>query len=165
MSLTPVLPEPPRVLPSPSPKTTKNIHPKKNSLYFRKWNFLALILKNYYIYRNENLTPSSLNSQNFSLKKFLIFFPKKSHSEKISYISGDRNLHFSAKAWKIEEIRRRKQKWNYLVFWEIEILSIKLKKFIIFQEGTCKAWKFLIFTFLHQNPLYQNHQKKFLCCQ
>ena len=33
--------------------------PPKNSLYFTKWNFLALILKNSYISRNETLHSSA----------------------------------------------------------------------------------------------------------
>ena len=42
----------------------------------------------------------SLSPQNFSLKRFLIFFPKKTHSKKISYI-------FTKKA--------------FLIFWEMKL--------------------------------------------
>ena len=41
-------------------KKMKKIHPKRSSLYFRKWNLLALILKNF-------------KEQNPPKKKFLIF--------------------------------------------------------------------------------------------
>ena len=34
-------------LPSSRPKKTKKIHPAKNSLYFRKWDFVTLILKRF----------------------------------------------------------------------------------------------------------------------
>ena len=52
------------------------MHPKKNSLYFRKWNFLALILKNPYILSKESF----------------------------SYISENGTLKFSAQALKIKEL-------------------------------------------------------------
>ena len=38
--------------------------------------------------------------------------------------------------------------WNFLIFWEMELVSPKLKQFLVFQEGTCKA----------RNFLCQNHQ-------
>ena len=55
------------------PSSKKKIHPEKNSLYFRKLNFLALILKKL----QETETP----------KKSLIFFQKES----CSYILGNGN--------------------------------------------------------------------------
>ena len=48
-------------------------------LYFRKWNFLA-VRRNFFIL-------FGLNPQNFSLKKFLIFFPKTNCSEKFLIFS------------------------------------------------------------------------------
>ena len=39
----------------PSPKKNQKNSPEKSSLYFRKWNFLALMLKNSYIYKNGTL--------------------------------------------------------------------------------------------------------------
>ena len=65
--------------------------PKKNSFYFRKWNFLALILKKFlkesfsYISGNGNPEKTSyISESNFPSSK-----NKKNHSEKASYISGN----------------------------------------------------------------------------
>ena len=72
-------------------------HPKKKSLYFEKWNFLALILKNFLsfliFWDMEFFSPSSKNKKNlhrenslyfdkwnfliFLIWKFLIFSQKK----------------------------------------------------------------------------------------
>ena len=68
----------------------KKIHPEKNSLYLRKWNFLALILKKFLYFLKRKLfiyfwkwnpaffSPSSKN--------------KKIHPENISHTSGNGNL-------------------------------------------------------------------------
>ena len=86
-------------------QNTKKIHSPKNFLYFRKYNFLTLILKKFLYLQKWNPVFSGLNLQNISLKKLLISFPRKIHSEKISYIfskesfsyiSGNGTLHFSA---------------------------------------------------------------------
>ena len=62
------------------------------------------IFKKFLYFRKRNPALSGLNPQNFSLKKCLILFPKKTLSEKIyyifakesfSYISGNRTLNFS----------------------------------------------------------------------
>ena len=60
----------PTELLSPSWKKEKKIHYKKNSLYFGKWNFMALILKNflYFLYISGNG-----NMEKSTLKKFLLF--------------------------------------------------------------------------------------------
>ena len=60
---------------SPSPKT-KKITPKKSSLYSRKWNFLALILKNLIFPRIKPYTFWSCPSKFFPEKNFLYFFLK-----------------------------------------------------------------------------------------
>ena len=74
----------------PSSKN-KKIQLEKNSLYFGKWNFLALILKNFLI--------------------FLIFWEMET-PKKISYISGNENpkkrlifrkWNFSAQSWKTKK--------------------------------------------------------------
>ena len=71
---------------------------------------------------------SGLSPEKFPLKKFLIFFPKKAHSEKISYIFSKENfsyisvneaLHFLAQARKNKKIHSKKNslyftKWNFL---------------------------------------------------
>ena len=72
----------PSELPSPNLKN-KKIHPPSppaNSLYFQKWNFLALILKNSYIFLKGSF----------------------------SYISRNGTLYFSTCAQKIKKSTRRK---------------------------------------------------------
>ena len=64
-------------------KKTNNIHLEKKSLYFRKWNFLALIFKKFFYFGKWNPALSGLNHQNFSLKNFLYFFLKKPTLKKI----------------------------------------------------------------------------------
>ena len=100
------------------PSSKKKIHPEKNSLCFRKWNLLALILKKFqetetpkklaYISGNGNLKKASYISRNGTFqstpikflifqeaetpKKSLIFFQKKAvlifQETELSYISG-----------------------------------------------------------------------------
>ena len=92
----------PTELLSPSWKKEKKIHYKKNSLYFGKWNFMALILKNFlyflYISGNGNMEKSTLKKfllfretklSNSKLAKLLIFQEifSKSQKSKISYIT------------------------------------------------------------------------------
>ena len=92
----------PTELLSPSWKKEKKIHYKKNSLYFGKWNFMALILKNFlyflYISGNGNMEKSTLKKfllfretklSNSKLAKLLIFQERfsKSQKSKISYIT------------------------------------------------------------------------------
>ena len=92
----------PTELLSPSWKKEKKIHYKKNSLYFGKWNFMALILKNFlyflYISGNGNMEKSTLKKfllfretklSNSKLAKLLIFQERFSKSQKsnISYIT------------------------------------------------------------------------------
>ena len=117
---------------------TRKIHPEKNSLYFRKWNFLALILKKFFYFRKWNLALSGLNPHDFSLKipalkKFLIF----------SYISGNGNLHFSIQAQEIKKaiqpflyFRKEKLRKNFLYF-------LKRKLFLCFgkQLSELEKWK------------------------
>ena len=71
------------------PKKPKKIQPGKISLYFRKWNFLALILKKF-LY--------------FLKRQLVLYFLKKS----FSYISGNGSTQFSVQAQKIKEIHLRK---------------------------------------------------------
>ena len=120
------------------PKKPEKIHPEKNSLYFRKWNFLALILKKFFYFRKWNLALSGLNPHDFSLKipalkKFLIF----------SYISGNGNLHFSIQAQEIKKaiqpflyFRKEKLRKNFLYF-------LKRKLFLCFgkQLSELEKWK------------------------
>ena len=54
---------------------------------------------------------SSLSPQNFSRKKFLILFPQKNRSKKISYVLG--TPHFLAQDQKIK--KSDPGKWNFLI--------------------------------------------------
>ena len=78
--------------------------------------------------------------------KFLLFFPKMTRSENISYNSGNRTFLYLLK------------KHIFFYIQEIELSSQMLKKLLIFQERTCKALKskisyisFHIFGLLRQN--------------
>ena len=53
------------------PKNQNKIHPEKNSLYFRKWNFLALILKKFLHFLKIKLLLYFLK------KKFFLYFRKR----------------------------------------------------------------------------------------
>ena len=87
-----------------------------------------------------------LQPSKFFPKKFLIFFPKKTHSEKNSYIlpkesfsdiSGNGTLHFSTQVLKI-------------ILQEMETL----KKLLIFQEVTFRPQKMKKDT-LKKLPIFQ----------
>ena len=100
------------------PKNQNKIHPEKNSLYFRKWNFLALILKKflhflkiklllyflkkkfflYFRKRNPALFSPSSRKKNPPRENFLYFRKRKSQKiscafskESFSYIPGNGN--------------------------------------------------------------------------
>ena len=97
-------PPPPKKKQNKTKKTTNQ--PEKNSLYFQKWNFLALILKKF-LYSSKRKLP--------------LYFSKES----ISYISKNEALHFSAQARKIKNnprgekflyIRKRKTKKKLFYF-------------------------------------------------
>ena len=99
---------------SPSSKKQKNIHPEKNSFYFRRWNFLTLRLKKFLYIRKWNPTlfgQSSKNKKNPSRENFLYFKQRKPR----------KNFLYSL---------TRKLFW-YLIFPETETS----KKFFIFQEN------------------------------
>ena len=66
----------------PKPKNLPKIHLEKDSLYFRIWNILALISKNYYISGNENMHFLALAVKIFPLENFLYFFLKKTALKK-----------------------------------------------------------------------------------
>ena len=73
----------------PNPKKTFKNPTKKNSLYFRKWNFLALILKKILIFSQK--------------KAFLIISQKK-----VFPVSRNGTLQFSVQACKIRKSAQRK---------------------------------------------------------
>ena len=111
----------------PKPKNKNKIHLEKNSLYFGKWNFLALVLTNSYI------------------------FPKES----FCYISGNGALHFPSQTQKTKTTHPKNslhlRKWNFLaqllkkslifsqkkallIFPETELSSSNIKKFPMFSQ-------------------------------
>ena len=108
----------PGTLPSPIPPSLpqkKKIHPEKNSLFFRRWNFLSLTLK---------------TCSYFLKRKLFLYFLKWKLNE---------TLHFSPKAQKIKKIHLRK----FLLLQEmktLEMLSPK-KAFLLFQERETLKWK------------------------
>ena len=74
-----------------------------------------------------------LKPQNFSLKKFILFYPKKRRSEKISYIfskesfcyiSVNETLHFSNPQFE----KKRSEKISY-IFSKESFCKMKMKKF------------------------------------
>ena len=172
----------PSALPSPIPKkqTNKKIHPEKNSLYFRKWNFLALPLlllllfffliffcwyflkrKLFLYFRSWNPALFSMGSKNkFSLRKFLtlqetetlkkVMFQEKGTPQKLLYF----------------------RKWNFIIFLEVtfrawEMKKPSLKKLIIFLQVKLFNHKLEILYILGRNTKdpknKQNlHWKRFL---
>ena len=88
----------------PKPKKNKKINHEKNSLYFRKWNFLALIFKKFLYFFKRKLflyfrkwnpalfTPSSKNKRNPPREGLFSYFrkrkPRNGNSTNASYISG-----------------------------------------------------------------------------
>ena len=147
------------------PSKTKKIPLQKKFFIFPEMNFLALILKNSYIFSKESVSYISKNEtlhflvstlKIFPSENFFYFFLKKTCSENISYIFSKESISyifrngtllFFAKAWKIKEVHPRKQK----------SLPPPKKKIMFFQK---KA--FLIFNLFHQNFL---HEEKRLCRQ
>ena len=109
-------------IPSLNQPKNKKVYSKKNSLYFRKRKFLALILKNAYIFSKKSF------SYIFWKKSFSYIFSKYS----FSYISGNEPLHFLTTTFKIFSPKD-------VLYFFLKIPG--LKKFIIFSQK--KA--FLIF--------------------
>ena len=111
----------------PSSKNEKN-PPRKNSLYFRKWSFLAVILKHFLYFliflEMEPFSSSLKNKNKFTPKKFLIFWEMELPN---SNIVGSRNFK------------------KLLIFPEVTFWDQKMKKLLIFQEVTCKCWKYFFF--------------------
>ena len=107
---------------SPSPKNKKNLS-EKNSLYFEKWNFLDLILKNFLYFGQQKPEKNSLyfRTQKTENLKSLLYFEK---------------CKFSAQAQKIKKSTPRK----FLIVQETETPLPPQKKFLCFRKRN-----FLIF--------------------
>ena len=101
-------------------KKSKKIHPEKNSLYLRKWNFLAVTLKKSYISGNEILhflaqgkkkrIHPEIDSLHFRKWNFLALIIKESYvfsKESFSYISRNGTLHSSAQAQRIKKSNKK----------------------------------------------------------
>ena len=69
----------------------KKIHLPKNPLYFAKWNFIAVILKKLIIF--PEMKHCRFQSQPSK------FFIKKTHSEKISFVSSKEMLFLYIRKW------------------------------------------------------------------
>ena len=102
-------------------RKNKKIHPQKNSLYFREWNFVALILKK--ILETETPMKFPILQETEALKKLLIFREMEpfSHPEKIYSISGNGNPEKISYIFSKEScsyIPLWFKKWNFLIFRE-----------------------------------------------
>ena len=89
----------------------KKIHPPKNSLYFRKWNFLALILQKFQETKTRKKSP---------------YISENGNPKKASYILE--NGTFQPKLKKTKKPASKK----FLIFWEMELFNSKIKSFLIF---------------------------------
>ena len=120
------------------------MHPQKDSLYFSKWNFLALVLENFLYFlifletetqkkilifqQTESLkellvfwemelfSPSSKNKKKYTPKNFLYFLKRK------LYISGNRN------AEKIFFISGNRNPKRRFIFQEVTLRAQKVKR-------------------------------------
>ena len=88
-------------------------------LYFGKWNFLAPRLKIFWYFPKKSFSYMSRNRLYFTT------LASKFSLRKISYIFSGNKIALK----------------KFIIFWEMELSGLKLKKFLIFKEGTCKAWK------------------------
>ena len=122
-------------------KKIKKIHPKKSSVYFEKWNFLALILiffifshilingnpeKNHCISGNRNLKRASYISGNWTFQPKL---EKKSYTsgnggpEKVSYIFSKENCSYISGKENPPKNSLYFRKRNFLTFQETDTLK------------------------------------------
>ena len=103
-------------------KKIKTIRPEKNSLYFRKWNFLALILKNllhFFIFQEKGT------------RKKISYISDNGNPKRVPYISRDGTLHFSAQASKLEK-KISSEKSSY-IFGKWNLLVLTLRIFLHFR--------------------------------
>ena len=113
----------PRSIQSKLEKITK-IYPEKNSLYFRKWNFLALILKKF--------------SKRKPPKKFLIF--KKTEEKLLIFQETEP---FSPPGENFLYFRKRKPRKNPYTSRNGTFLYFRKQNFLIFRERY--IWNLSIF--------------------
>ena len=120
----------------------KKINTEKNSLYFRKWNFLTLRLKNFLYFLKRKLfwyfrkwNPSIFKP---SSKNKIIIIITIIHPKGISYTIVLKNFLYFSK-WKPSKKIIFSQKNDFLVFWETETpkknsLYFWKRNFLIFQK-------------------------------
>ena len=135
----------------------KKDHPKKNSLYFRKWNVLALISKEilyFWKWNHALFRPSSKNKNNPPRENFLSFrkrkplefsyFLKKSCSYILEtfYILGNRDpektSYISGSNFQSSKNDKKHTLEKLLIFQEIKLFNPSLEKILIYQEVTSK---------------------------
>ena len=129
----------PGALFKPNLEKMKKIYLKKNSLYFGKCNFLALIFKkSSYISGNGNpkkfLTFKKIRLSSSNIKKFVIYSTKKTflifretETLKTSYIWGS---NFPSSKSKNNPLLK-----SFLHFWKIKLFNSKLKDFLYFRKN------------------------------
>ena len=129
---------------SQAQKIKKN-PPTKNSLHFRKWSFLALILKKFsqFLKRNLFLYFLKWNPELFSpnLKKKKKRKERKSRRENLYRLMLTDFLYFLKRKLFIYSGKRKPRKNS---------LYSKKRNFLIFQEIAFQAWK------KKKNPLWRN---------
>ena len=118
-------------------KIKKKSTQKKNSLYFRKWNFLALIFKKYiYIFLSFQKQNMHFAGQARRIKKI--------HPKKISHNSWNRSPKNTSHIFSKESFSYISGNGNpkkFLIFQEVPFQDQKVKKLLVFQEATSKVWK------------------------
>ena len=155
----------------PKLKKRKKIHPAKYSLYFRKWNFLTLRLKNFlyllkrklFLYfRKWNPALSGLKPQNLSVKQF----PKKTRLEKISYILSNESFPYKCPP-SLSDLGPQKPTLKKFLICSQKIpnfletktskksLYFKKRNFLILQEVTFQNQNFF-YTFPYRRVKFSN---------
>ena len=135
-----------RALFSPSSKNKKKSIPKKKFLYFRKWNFLALILTKFLYFRKRRLflyvqkwnpalfSPDLKNKNIYSEKNFLYFRKLLGASEKNSYVFLQRKLFLY--------FRKRKPRRKSFKYKKTFYISGK-ETFLYFEKGIFRTLAYL----------------------
>ena len=147
---------------SSSLRKNKKNPPRKKLLHFRKWNFLAPRLKkflyfwkwnflaSYFSYISGRQFPRWKNKKNPALKKFLIFSRKKFFlyfGKRNFLIFSKKKLFLYFQKWNFLTLRTfrghkiKKPFKKFLIYREMELSSLKIKKLLLFQEELPKPEK------------------------
>ena len=163
-----------------SPVKSKKHSPRKKFLIFQETELSSSNIKKSYISENETLYFFDLNPQSFSLKKIIIFFPKKTRFKKIIILSQKKaflifpemeTCTFHPKLKKYKQIHPMKisytsgngnSKKKFCVFSKVSCSYIcetqTLKKLLIFQETEAPK-KRLTFQEVKSNCLVSSLEK------